>query len=241
MSTTTTTTGTANGRPATGAQRSTPLWRGGTAKGPSPARHRRPALIGLALLLIVGGAAIAGLLAVRIDSRVPVLVAAREIAVGQQITRGDLATTRVASEGLTLLSADSASQVVGQYAAQTVPAGRLLDAGMLSGQGFLKPGTSAVGVSVGTGKMPASGLRSGDAVQVVSVKDGQGKVLVGSAVVSSVAGGESGGSFIGGGSSSGTVATLIVGQDQAASVAAASAANQVALVLLSRGAQLGSG
>ena len=46
-------------------------------------------MIGLAVLLIVGSAAIAGLLAMRIDSRVPVLVAAHEIPVGAQITLAD--------------------------------------------------------------------------------------------------------------------------------------------------------
>ena len=43
---------------------------------PAPPRRRRPALTALAVLLIVGGAALAGLLAVRMDSREPVLVVA---------------------------------------------------------------------------------------------------------------------------------------------------------------------
>ena len=89
-------------------------------------------MIGLAVLLIVGSAAIAGLLAMRIDSRVPVLVAAHEIPVGAQITLADLATQRVASDGLEVLPATAADQLVGKYAAGTIPAGRLLDQAMFA-------------------------------------------------------------------------------------------------------------
>ncbi len=67
---------------------------------PSPPRQRRPALAALAVLLIVGGAAIAGLLALRADSRVPVLVARHDIAVGARITRDDLAVARIAGENV---------------------------------------------------------------------------------------------------------------------------------------------
>lgn len=66
---------------------------------PAP-RERRPLLAAFAVLLIVGGAAVAGLLALRADTRVPVLVLARDVATGQQITADDLAVTPVASEGL---------------------------------------------------------------------------------------------------------------------------------------------
>ncbi|MGH3317395.1 MAG: hypothetical protein ACRDO0_14745, partial [Nocardioidaceae bacterium] len=42
---------------------------------PSPPRRRRPALAALAVLLIVGGATLAALLALRLDQRVPVMMA----------------------------------------------------------------------------------------------------------------------------------------------------------------------
>ena len=211
---------------------------------PSAARRRRPALVALAVLLIAGGAALAGLLAVRIDERTPVLVAAREIAVGQLITKDDLATSRVASEGLQLVPADQSGVVVGKYAAQTIPAGRLLDQAMVTQQGFLQAGKAAVGVVLSPGRMPASGLQAGDRVQVVQVKDGEvTAVLADSALVSSVGqtGGDGGGSGLvpGSGSAGASVATVIVDAGQSARVAAASAANQLAFVLLSRGAQLG--
>lgn len=207
-------------------------------------RRRRPALIGLAVLLIVGAAAVAGLLALRIDTRVPALVAARPIAVGQQITKDDLAEERIAGDGLTVLGASELSQVVGSYAAQDIPRGRLVDAAMIQTQGFLKSGTVAVGVSIPVGRMPANGLRPGDRVQVVQVLEGQATVLVEEAIVSSVPSASAGGGgIIGGPASAGdgagsTTATLITSPADGPKVAAASAANRIALILLRRGESL---
>jgi hypothetical protein len=218
----------------------------GTVRPPSPTKHRRGGLIGLAVLLIVGSAAVAGLLAVRLDSRSAVLVAERPIAIGQQISRADLRATRVASQGLTLLPASNLNQVIGKYAAQAIPAGRLLDAAMLQKQGYLVAGKVAVGVAVPPGRMPTNGLQQGDKVQIIRVTDGRPKVLVDSAVVSTPPGDPSargGGGLIGGGSSQGSgsaaVATVIVSAEDGPAVAAGSAANELSVVLVERGSQLG--
>jgi hypothetical protein len=215
----------------------------GKARLPSPSKHRRTGLIGLAVLLIVGSAAVAGLLAVRIDSRSAVLKAGRTIGIGQQITKADLGEARVASDGLSLLPASESGQVIGKYASQAIPAGRLLDAGMLQQKGYLKSGVVAVGVAVPSGRMPANGLQQGDRVQIIQVKDGVANVLVASAVVSTppaaARSGSSGGIIPGGTSEgAGEVATVIVSPEEAPDVAAASAANQLSLVLVERGSQL---
>lgn len=207
------------------------------------ATRRRPAMIGLAVLLIVGGAAVAGLLAVRIDSREPVLVASHAIAVGQPITADDLAVQRVAGDGLSVLPATTANSLIGSFASQNIPQGRLLDQQMFTSQGFLRKGVVAVGVAIGSGRMPASGLSTGDTVEVVQVVEGKATVLVENAVVSrgpSADASAGGGSFLGGGgssagSSNGGIATLIVTPDVAPAVAAASAANQIAVILITRG------
>jgi len=217
----------------------------GTVRPPSPTKHRRGGLIGLAVLLIVGSAAVAGLLAVRLDSRSAVLVAGRPIAIGQQINRADLRATRVASEGLTLLPVSDSNQVIGKYAAQAIPAGRLLDAAMLQKQGYLVAGKVAVGVAVPPGRMPTNGLQQGDKVQIIRVTDGRPKVLVDSAEVSTPPADPSarGGGLIGGGSSQGSgsaaVATVIVSAEDGPAVAAGSAANELSVVLVERGSQLG--
>jgi hypothetical protein len=117
---------------------------------------------------------------------------------------------------------------------------------MLQKQGFLVDGKVAVGVAVPPGRMPASGLQQGDRVQIIRVTDGSPKVLVESAVVSTSPGdpsARSGGGLIGGGSSkssgSAAVATVIVAAGDGPAVAAGSAANELSLVLVGRGARLG--
>jgi flagella basal body P-ring formation protein FlgA len=193
----------------------------------------------LAVLLIVLGAAVAGLLAVRIDNRTPVLVARRTISVGQRISSSDLAVARIASDGIAVIPADQANQVVGHYAGTQISAGRLLDASMLTTRSLLTSGNAAVGVSLQPGRFPASGLQTGDVVQVVRAVDGTGKVISTHAVVGSVQ--TSGNSVFGSNGSDTVVITVIVSQSDATAVAAASAADQASLVLLQRGTTVGSG
>src|SRR4051812_46889057 len=67
---------------------------------PSPPKRRRPALTALAVLLIVGGAALAGLLAVRMDSREPVMVVSRDVPGGTLITQDMVQSRNVSGDGL---------------------------------------------------------------------------------------------------------------------------------------------
>ena len=227
---------TGSGRTARAQQGSGPGGSGSASAGdrlPRAPRRRRPALAALAVLLIVGGGTVAGLLAVRLDDRATVLVAAREIPPGQQITRDDLAVAKVSSDGVAVIAASQAGQVVGRYAAQDIPAGRLLDAGMLNASGLLRDGFAAVGVALKPGRYPAGGLQAGDVVEVVRVVDGAASLLVDRGTISSVHQPSSG--AFGGGSGDVTV-TVVLTRRAAAAVAAAAAADQVALVLLTRGA-----
>ena len=84
---TTTTGGTAVERQRQRASRGIGRSAGGPANRPPPPRQRRPALAAIAVLLIVGGALLAGLLAIRMDSRVPVLAVTQEIPAGARIRR----------------------------------------------------------------------------------------------------------------------------------------------------------
>src|SRR5690554_5465304 len=60
---------------------------------PAPPRRRRPAVALLGVLLIVGGAALAGLLALRMDSRDAVVVLNTDVPAGTVITREMLGQT----------------------------------------------------------------------------------------------------------------------------------------------------
>jgi Flp pilus assembly protein CpaB len=191
------------------------------------------------VLLIVLGAAVAGLLALRIDERVPVLVARHQIGVGQQITEEDLSVARMATEGVTVIPADHASEVIGRFASQEIAPGRLLDTKMLNTSGLLTEGQAAVGVALQTGRFPAGGLETGDVVQVVRSVDGVGKVIAARAVVGSVRK-PSEGAFGSGGSNT-TAVTVVVSDRVSPAVAAAAMADQVSLVLLRRGDPAGGG
>lgn len=132
----------------------------------APPRQRRPALAALALLLIVGGALVAGLLAVRMDSRVPVLVAAQDIEPGAEITEEDLRVSRVASEGLGLIGEEYAEQVIGAYATTGIKANTLLDENMVSSKDPVPDDRAVVSVPL-DGKLAPGRITSGDVVQVV--------------------------------------------------------------------------
>lgn len=197
---------------------------------PSP-RERRPLLAAFAVLLIVGGAAAAGLLAVRSDSRVPVLVAAQDIAVGQTITADDLREVSVASEGTLLVPAAQRATVVGQYARVAVSAGQLIDSTMLTSTSALQPGKVAVGASLAAGRVPATGLLSGDVVQLVRVSGGEGEVVVEDALVSSAVSASASGTT----GTGATTVTFIVDEGLGAQIAGVAAEGELAAVLVSRG------
>lgn len=228
-----------SGRSDPPATRASVATRSGADRLPRPPGRRRPGLAAIAVLLIVLGAAVAGLLATRIDDRVPVLVARREISVGARIGSSDLAVAELASSGVAVIPAGQASQVVGKYATTTIAPGRLIDPDMLGTSGLLTAGSAAVGLSLPAGRYPASGLLSGDVVQVVKTTDGLGKVIAPRAVVGTVQ--TPGQSIFGTSTSNNTVVTLIVTTKESPAIAAAAAAQSVSLVLLSRGEPTGGG
>lgn len=208
----------------------------GDSRLPAPPRERRPALAALAVLLIVGGAAVAAILAMRADERVPVLMVQHPIEAGHQITEEHLTTTQVASEGTLLIPANQLDRVVGQYTTVRISEGQLLDTSMVGGAGMLVDGYAAVGAALEPGRYPASGLMAGDVVDLVAVSsDGDGEVISEGARVSSVAG-------VGGeatSSSSGLQATFIVPGPERAAVAAWAVNNGLAVVLVERGSAVG--
>ena len=141
---------------------------------PSPPKRRRPALTALAVLLIVGGAALAGLLAVRMDSREPVIV----VAAADQRRRADHRGHAPVAQRLRRRAArrsrwDQRDAVIGKfYARQTIYPGQLLQADLLRTDPPLEVDQAQVGVPLTSGKYPP-GLRSGDAVRLVRIGDTQ--------------------------------------------------------------------
>lgn len=152
-------------------RRATPPSKSRTAPSVEPPRKRRPALAALAVLLIVGGALAAGLLAVRMDSREPVLAAARDIAPGTLITQEDLREVPVASEGLQLIPTELAAEVLdgGTYSLVPIRADSLIDQNMLTKEPPVGDDRAIVAVPLNAALTPARELRDGDLVSVVRV------------------------------------------------------------------------
>lgn len=195
------------------------------ARLPSAPRERRPLLAALAVLLIVGGAVLAGFLATRLDHRVEMLAAVDTIEAGDVITREDLASTPVSSDLTTLIPADQIDQVVGKTARVEVAKGQLLDSSQLASGAIPGEGKQVVGVSLEVGRFPANGFKAGDMVDVVDI-NGQTVSIAGAQVVNAVPTSGTEGDW-----SSGAVVSIIVDQRDAAVLASAGAGGNIAVVL----------
>lgn len=202
-----------------------------------PPRQRRPALAALALLLVVGGALGAGLLAVRMDERQPVYAAARAIEPGTRITSEDLKEVQVASEGIGLIPSSAAEQVLGGagvYAKVPIEENTLVDQSMLTEQAPVGEDRAIVAIQLNPALTPSE-LRGGDLVEVVRVSGNQeigSEAILTEALILSVERTTS--DDLGGGPQTAT-ANLMVPASIASAVVDASGANLVGLALLERG------
>ena len=201
---------------------------------PSPPRRRRPALAALAVVLIIGGAALAGLLALRLDSREPVLVLNQDVPVGTKITAEQLSSTEVASDRLKLIPKSDASQVIGTYARTSLTSGQLLDTTMLTTAAPFGATQVLVGVPLTAGHVPP-GLRSGDEVRVVRIGDGSNPVRpLAVGLVLSVSTPADSGSFGGSGRGAST-ATVLVPARSSDGVVDAAGSDVLGMSLIRRG------
>lgn len=181
-------------------------------------------LAALAVLLIVGGALLAGLLANQMDQRVQVLAAGDTIRAGEVITKEDLMSASVSSDLRTLIRADQIDQVVGRTARVEVSKGQLPDTSQIATTPMPGGDKQVVGISVASGRFPAGGLGSGDVVNVVDV--GTQSVSVDDAqVLKAVPSSGTDNDW-----TSGAVISLIVDKKDAAKLASASANGTIAVV-----------
>jgi hypothetical protein len=189
------------------------------------------------VLLIVGGAALAGLLAVRMDSRAPVLVVSRDVNVGERISADMLESRNVSGDGLGAIPTDQADQLIGKtYARETLYEGQLLQAKLLRTDPPLEADQAQVGVPLTSGRYPP-GLRSGDAVRLVRIGDAQkpDQALCTGLVIEITRGKSSG--F--GSDAKASVATVIVPQSVADQVVGATGTDALGIALVGRGVSIG--
>lgn len=192
---------------------------------PAAPRERRPLLAALAIILIVGGALIAGFLAVRMDQREEMLMAADTIEAGQQIELADLVSAPVSATGSVLIPASRAGEIVGMTARVQITKGELIQTTQLSADSPVGNGRTLVGISLETGRFPAGGLSAGDVVTVIDIKDGSAAVSRAQVLEAAPSSGTAGDW------SSGAVVSLLVPREAAGSTATLGAAGNAAVVV----------
>lgn len=207
----------------------------GPSRLPSPPRQRRPAMAALALVLIVGGALIAGLLAIRMDSRVDVLVANGDLAPGTRITETNVRAVPVAYDDLNLIPEEQAELVMGTFAKGFIEDGTLIDGSMLDKDNPIGGDRAIVSVVLSPALAPEKALETGDLVEVVrasgSSSTDEGAAPLTRGLVLAIH--QPKRDELGGGAA-GSV-SLLVPSAAAADVIDASSANLAGLALISRG------
>jgi hypothetical protein len=140
---------------------------------PPPRRRRRPALLALAVTMVILGALGAAYLATSLGQTSSVLAVAREVPWGQTVTAADLVEARVSADpALEPIPYGDRDRVIGLVAATTLTPGSLLTRDALTDQRLPAPGQQLVGVGVSAVQLPATALRPGDDVLLVPVAAG---------------------------------------------------------------------
>jgi hypothetical protein len=138
------------------------------------ARQRRPAWIVAGLMLVALAVLVNVYLFQSAGHRAPVLVVARDVPVGQQISRADLSTARVAVDAtVQTIPGRQLDEVVGQRAAVGLRKGTLLSASQVTGQAAPGPGQALVTVPLKAAEVPP-GLAPGWQVRVISTPGSPG-------------------------------------------------------------------
>jgi hypothetical protein len=129
-------------------------------------RERRPALAALAVLLIAGGAVLAGWLALRQSQTESYLYISEQVDKGEQVTAQALGSTELPADGVPYILESDIDEVVGSYAQVDLVPGTALTRSMLGDEPELAQGSQMIGLSLEPG-FAVDDLSSGDPVTVV--------------------------------------------------------------------------
>lgn len=223
----------------------TPAVRAGFPGGdrlPVAPRQRRPALAALALVLILGGAAISAVLVVRSGQKEAIIALRQDVARGHVIEDGDLVSLPAAlPDGYPAVPWDQRGRVIGGTAGADLKKGTILNPRVVAKNGLPGPGQVSVPLSLKPDQFP-EGLKAGDHVSVYFAQSGNATtsgslpdgfkapasgVLIKDAIVYSVSRPRS---------DQTVTATLIVADDEVKDVLQLARQSAVALVQLPPGA-----
>ena len=137
---------------------------------PVPTRQRRPMLALLALVLILGGAALAATLVLTSGQKQEYLLISRDVALGQTLTREDFLQQPLAATNSSVFApvpvADFYSRVNGRKALISLKKGSLLAEGTFGDAVTPAVGVGRISLNLPEGQYPA-GLAAGDVIKVL--------------------------------------------------------------------------
>lgn len=135
------------------------------------ARPRRLPYLLVGVLLVLGCTAGGVLLALQLGDRESVLVLARPVSVGQELSARDLREVTMSKDsGVDVVPARSREVVEGQPVAYSLPAGALLTQSVLGTPRIPPAGQAVAAVGMKTGQFP-TGLQPGNRVTVVAAPE----------------------------------------------------------------------
>ena len=151
---------------------------------PVPTRQRRPLLAVLALVLILGGAALAASLVLTSGKKQEYLVVAHDVALGQTLTRDDFRQQALAATNSALFApvpvSDFFNRVQGKKALTALKQGSLLSEGTFGDAVTPAKGLVQIALNVPDGQYPRT-LVAGDVVKVLYTPRGSNGQSSGSA------------------------------------------------------------
>lgn len=131
-------------------------------------RRKQPKVWALGISLSAIAAVIGGIAYADAASKIPVLVIARHIAPGEQVTRADLAVSSMSIDpAIHTVPGGQIDDIVGQFAATDLHPGTLLAPEQLQPDRRVNAGFAEVGLALKPGQMPQNTLLIGDNVAVV--------------------------------------------------------------------------
>jgi hypothetical protein len=144
--------------------------RPGDRRMPGARRERKPALAILAVLLIVGGALAAGVLVLKSGQRVGAVEITQTVPADSPIPASAIREVQIAADsGVNYVSWQYAGQVPQYFAISAIPAGTLLNKGMITKTLAVPNGDDEVGLALKDGQVPDN-LQDGDQVNVYSTQ-----------------------------------------------------------------------
>ena len=133
-----------------------------------PTRQRRPAMVAVAVLLIVAGALGALELVSLGHKKIVALVLVKPVPAGHVIAASDLQSTAITGKIAYWPTSDE-SAVIGKTAARDLFAGQLLTKSMMATASVPDADHALVGLQLKAGQVPSAGVADGDAVELVFV------------------------------------------------------------------------